>query len=83
VVRDILVDHGRITIFSSPRVAARETHGTGCTLSAAITAFLAGGVPLIDAIRQARTFVHRALATARPTGIHVPLNLLPPDRHRT
>jgi len=80
IVRDILIDHDRITIFASPRVAARETHGTGCTLSAAIVAFLARGMPLASAIRHARIFVHRALATARPAGTHVPLNLLPPRR---
>jgi len=47
--------------FRHRRVATRHTHGTGCTLSAAVTAHLALGAPLVDAIRAAMAYVHRAL----------------------
>src|SRR5690606_82924 len=38
---DLLVEPGRVTRFAAPRIATRNTHGTGCTLSAAIAAGLA------------------------------------------
>lgn len=46
------------------RIATRNTHGTGCTLSSAIAAFLAGGSPLPEAVRQAKTYLEGALAGA-------------------
>jgi hydroxymethylpyrimidine/phosphomethylpyrimidine kinase len=46
------------------RVATRNTHGTGCTLSAAIAAYLARGEPLVAATRLAKQFVHAALLAA-------------------
>ncbi len=47
----------------APRIATANTHGTGCTLSSAIAAHLALGLPLIDAVEAARTYVRGALAT--------------------
>jgi hydroxymethylpyrimidine/phosphomethylpyrimidine kinase len=47
--------------FRAPRLAAVHTHGTGCQLSAAITAGLAGGQPLVRAIEQAKTFITTAI----------------------
>jgi hydroxymethylpyrimidine/phosphomethylpyrimidine kinase len=56
-------------------VATRSTHGTGCTLSAAITAGLALGHPLRRAVTDALDYVRRALATAPGLGGgHGPLN---------
>ena len=52
----------------APRVDTRHSHGTGCTLSAAIAARLAAGAPLHDAIATARRYVARALATAPGLG---------------
>ena len=46
----------------APRIATANTHGTGCTLSSAIAAHLALGLPLMDAVEAARTFVRGALA---------------------
>ena len=43
------------------RIASANTHGTGCTLSSAIAAYLALGLTLIDAVQQARDFVRHAL----------------------
>jgi len=44
------------------RIATANTHGTGCTLSSAIAAYLALGLSLIDAVEAARTYVRGALA---------------------
>ena len=55
--------------FSSPRVATRNTHGTGCTLSSAIAVFLAKGHALSDAIGLAKSYLDAALAAA--DGLHV------------
>lgn len=49
--------------FSAPRVAGVATHGTGCTLSAAITAGLASGLPLVQAVSHAKEFVSHAIAS--------------------
>jgi hydroxymethylpyrimidine/phosphomethylpyrimidine kinase len=50
------------------RVPTQHTHGTGCTLSAAITAGLAGGLSLFDAVDAGVGFVGRAIATAPGIG---------------
>jgi hydroxymethylpyrimidine/phosphomethylpyrimidine kinase len=49
------------TIFSSPTVYTRNTHGTGCTLSAAIAAFMARGASMSDAIAEAKRYLTEAL----------------------
>ncbi len=66
---DILCDHAGIARYERPRVATRNTHGTGCTLSAAITALLAEGVGLRDAIGRAKDFVWQALEAGKGLGI--------------
>lgn len=68
LVEDLLWDGREAHRLSGPRVDTRSTHGTGCTLSAAIAAWLARGVPLVDAVRRARSFVEGSLAAARPVG---------------
>jgi hydroxymethylpyrimidine/phosphomethylpyrimidine kinase len=54
--------------FRAERVATRHTHGTGCTYSAAITAELAKGAALIDAVARAKAFVTEAIRTAPGLG---------------
>lgn len=66
-VRDLLLVDGREIWFEHPRVAV-EGHGTGCTLSAAITANLAKGVALTDAVGIAIDYVQRALAASYRPG---------------
>lgn len=46
---------------SSQRIQTKNTHGTGCTFSSAIAAFLAHGLPLNDAIRQAKEYMSKAI----------------------
>ncbi|AEV16384.1 Phosphomethylpyrimidine kinase [Thermus sp. CCB_US3_UF1] len=72
---DLLATREGVRAFSAPRVRTRNTHGTGCTLSAAITALLAQGKPLEEAVAQAKAYLTRALETAPPLGQgHGPLN---------
>ena len=64
--RDILVTaYGRTRFFESPRIATRNTHGTGCVLSAAIATGLAHGQPLATAITRAHEFLQRSLSAHR------------------
>lgn len=50
--------------FVSPRLATKHTHGTGCTLSTAITCGLGQGLTLSASIRRAHDYVHEAIRTA-------------------
>ncbi len=61
----------------SARIASRNVHGTGCTLSSAIAAYLALGLPLPSAVEQARAYILAAIAAGAgvQTGHgHGPLN---------
>ena len=63
VVSDLLQVAGGLPHWMrAPRIATANTHGTGCTLSSAIAAYLALGYTLIDAVEAARNFVRGALA---------------------
>ena len=62
---DILVTGGGVERLAKPRIETKNTHGTGCTLSAAITAFLAGGSPLQEAVRKGKAFVWEAISAGR------------------
>ena len=74
---DVLWHEGIFTEFRSSRIDTRHTHGTGCVYSAAIAASLARGIPLTEAVRQAKEFVHEAISTAPGLGAGSgPLNLL-------
>jgi hydroxymethylpyrimidine/phosphomethylpyrimidine kinase len=61
---DVLFDGATCHWFSAPRIQTRNTHGTGCTLSSAIAAYLAKGLPLPEAISQAKIYLSTALAGA-------------------
>jgi hydroxymethylpyrimidine/phosphomethylpyrimidine kinase len=61
---DILVTRTSATPLAAPRIATRNTHGTGCTLSAAIAAGLAKGWGLADAVRDAKEYMTAAIAAA-------------------
>jgi hydroxymethylpyrimidine/phosphomethylpyrimidine kinase len=74
---DVLVHDGNVRRFTHERIDTTSTHGTGCTLSAAITAGLALGRSLEQAVADALDFVHRAIAAAPGLGRgagHGPLN---------
>ena len=58
---DLLFNGREFTAFSAPRIDSANTHGTGCTFSAAIAAGLARGRPLPEAVRDAKAYVTRAI----------------------
>jgi hydroxymethylpyrimidine/phosphomethylpyrimidine kinase len=59
---DLLFHQGELTEFSAPFVRGVETHGTGCTYSAAISAGLASGLSLEQAIKRGKKFVTESIA---------------------
>jgi len=72
---DVVFDGRRLERLDAQRIATPHTHGTGCIFSAAITAGLARGRPVPDAIREAKTFVTRAIAGGIAVGAgHGPAN---------
>ena len=72
---DVLWDGTDERTWKRPMMSTRNTHGTGCTLSAAVTAGLALGLPLGDAVDVALDYVARAIASAPDLGGgHGPVN---------
>lgn len=61
---DLLATPSGLRWLEAPRIATRNDHGTGCTLSAAIAAQLALGQELENAVEVAKAFIHRALLGA-------------------
>jgi hydroxymethylpyrimidine/phosphomethylpyrimidine kinase len=61
---DYLVSSGGAVALAAPRVATKNTHGTGCSLSSAITAGLAKGEDMESAVRNAKAWVSAAIAAA-------------------
>ncbi|MDY0106232.1 MAG: bifunctional hydroxymethylpyrimidine kinase/phosphomethylpyrimidine kinase [Giesbergeria sp.] len=77
-VVDVLAQQdGSLTHLRSPRIATHNGHGTGCTLSSAIAAHLALGLPLAQAVARARAYILGAIeagASVRTGHGHGPLN---------
>ena len=77
-VVDVLAQPGEpMQRFESARIASRNVHGTGCTLSSAIACFLALGLDLPQAVTQARAYILKAIASGSGVKIgqgHGPLN---------
>lgn len=61
---DFLIERGGIRRFTAPRIATKNTHGTGCTLSSAIAAGLARGLVLHDAVALGKKYVSAAIAAS-------------------
>jgi hydroxymethylpyrimidine/phosphomethylpyrimidine kinase len=68
VVHDVLVTAGSESEFVSPRIESKHTHGTGCTLAAALAVGLAQGLALPTAVDRARRYVISAISTAPGLG---------------
>ncbi|MFT5175341.1 MAG: hydroxymethylpyrimidine/phosphomethylpyrimidine kinase [Gammaproteobacteria bacterium] len=66
---DLLLHEGRVERFVAVRHDTTNTHGTGCTLSSAITAQLARGQSMTDAVRAAKQYVSAAIAAADDLGV--------------
>ena len=74
---DILFDGTRHHAFVAPRVPTDNTHGTGCTLSSAIAAYLSLGRTLVESVGAAKIYLTRALETSerlRVGGGHGPVH---------
>ncbi len=71
----LLLAEGKFLRFPGSRFNILNTHGTGCTFAAAIASFLAQGLPLREAVGQAKIFISEAIRTALPMGGgHGPVN---------
>jgi hydroxymethylpyrimidine/phosphomethylpyrimidine kinase len=76
---DVLYDGCMFREFASPRIATADTHGTGCTYSAAIATGLAFGKDVAGAVTQAKRYITEAVRHAwRVGGGHGPTNHLAP-----
>jgi hydroxymethylpyrimidine kinase/phosphomethylpyrimidine kinase len=72
---DVLDEEGEVTFFEAPRIETTSTHGTGCTLAAAIAACLARGANLEDSVAAAKVYVTEAIRRAPRLGRgHGPIN---------
>jgi len=72
---DVLYWNNEYRILSSPRISGVCTHGTGCVFSAAITAYLARGLGIVDAVAKAKEFVTKAIEFGVVVGRgHCPVN---------
>jgi hydroxymethylpyrimidine/phosphomethylpyrimidine kinase len=58
---DLLADRDGQTWLEAQRIVTRNTHGTGCTLSSALATQLAHGLPLVDAVKQAKAYIASAI----------------------
>jgi len=64
----LLLPGGESKLFEGKRIRTAHTHGTGCTLSAAVAAALARGLPLEEAVDLARDYVINGIRNSHPTG---------------
>ncbi|CDQ41115.1 bifunctional hydroxymethylpyrimidine kinase/phosphomethylpyrimidine kinase [Virgibacillus salexigens] len=65
---DFLYDGSQLHTFAADRFDTKNTHGTGCTYSAAITANLSNGLHLIEAVQMAKHYVTEAIKHSFPLG---------------
>lgn len=65
---DVLFDGRDLHIFRAPKIATRNTHGTGCALSSAIAALLARGREIPDAVARAKRYLSETLRAAPDIG---------------
>jgi hydroxymethylpyrimidine/phosphomethylpyrimidine kinase len=66
---DYFVSGNGVAVLPAPRIATKNTHGTGCSLSSAIAACLAKGQDLETAVRHAKTWISAAIAAADRLGV--------------
>jgi hydroxymethylpyrimidine/phosphomethylpyrimidine kinase len=61
---DLLLGAAGPLWLKAPRVATKNTHGTGCTLSSALATWLGRGVPMAQAVQTAKRYIGGAIAAA-------------------
>ncbi len=77
VVEDVFINKNQIKIIKNNKITTMNTHGTGCTLSSAITAFFSCGKPLKKSCELASKYVHQAIGSNLNYGKgHGPINHL-------
>jgi hydroxymethylpyrimidine/phosphomethylpyrimidine kinase len=80
---DVFFDGRRLIELPAPRIETRNTHGTGCTYSAAVAARLALGCDMLDAVRGAKDYLTEAIRLSYSVGKgHGPVDHLHPFRNR-
>ena len=67
--RDCLYDGDRVHHYVTRRIPTKNTHGTGCTYSAALAAFLARGLPVPEAVRLAKDYLTGAILHSDRLGV--------------
>ena len=77
IMQDIFINKKEISIFKNKKINTKNTHGTGCTLSSAITAYFACGKTLKKSCEMAIKYVNEAIASRPNYGKgHGPINHL-------
>jgi hydroxymethylpyrimidine/phosphomethylpyrimidine kinase len=74
---DLFISHQENELLSSRRIVSKNTHGTGCTLSAAITSFIAQGYSYLEACRKAKAYLFDAMLYSKDASIgkgHAPVH---------
>lgn len=66
---DLFLSHNTTKILSAPRINSNNTHGTGCTLSAAITSFIAQGFSTLDACTKAKAYLYNAILHSKDASV--------------
>lgn len=66
---DIFLDGTNILRLAADRVVTHNTHGTGCTLASAVAAYIAQGMTMLDAVREAKNYLTTALIKADELGV--------------
>ena len=76
-IYDVLLSNGKIKVFNSKKIITKNTHGTGCTLSSAITTFYSCGKTLKKSCELGIKYVNHAIMTGPNYGKgHGPINHL-------
>lgn len=65
---DVLFDGASFNLLACPRIDTPHTHGTGCTFSSAIAAYMARSIPFFEAVDRAKAYITGAIANALPLG---------------
>jgi hydroxymethylpyrimidine/phosphomethylpyrimidine kinase len=81
---DVLYDGNRFIEFTSPWIPTKDTHGTGCTFSAALATLLASGKTLVEAVQGAKDYITEAIRHSWRIGAgQGPVNHLAPILEKT
>ena len=75
IIIDVILDEfGKFIVIKNPRMKIVETHGSGCSFSAAVTAFVALKFPVVKACIMANKYVHNSIVNTLKIGKGIPVN---------